>query len=253
MDAIAFVDGLGMPLAEASIPITDPGFTRGWSVFETLRAHGGKVAHAEAHLERLEASCATAHIAMPPRAQLLAELMMAADVVRDARLRITLTGGGRRIVTAEPLDLSRIHAPVTAVTRPWRPDPLVGGAVKHGSRASWLIAVADAQVDEVLFVGEDGRFGEGTSSAILAVVGGKLYTAPHDGQILPSVTCLDLIATAESLGIEVVRQGALAAGPFDALYIASTTRHLAPVIELDGNKLAGWDPVGKRLVESSRD
>lgn len=251
MDAIAFVDGLGMPLAEASIPITDPAFTRGWSVFETLRARGGALVHVELHLDRLAASCAMAQIAMPPRAQLLAELAMAADVVKEARLRITLTGGGRRIVTAEPLDLSRLHAPVTAVTREWRPDPLVGGSMKHGSRASWLIAVAEAGVDEVLLVDEHGRFGEGTSSAILAVVDGRLYTAPHDGRILASVTCLEIIELAERLGIEVVREGARAAGPFDALYIASTTRHLAPVIELDGARLPGWDPVGKRLVEAS--
>lgn len=251
MDAFAFVDGLGMPLSEASIPVTDPAFTRGWSVFETLRARGGNVVHADLHLDRLEASCAASQIPMPPRALVLAELHMAADVVGDARLRVTLTGGGRRIVTAEPLDLSRLHAPVRAVTRPWRPDPLVGGAVKHGSRASWQIAVADAAVDEVLFVDEQGRFGEGTSSAVLAVVGGTLYTAPHDGQILPSVTCLDLLAAAERLQIPVIREGASVTGPLDALYIASTTRHLAPVVELDGASLPGWDPVGRRLVEAS--
>lgn len=252
MHSFAFVDGLGMPLSEASIPITDPGLTRGWSVFETMRSVAGVPAHADAHLDRLEASCQTARIRMPPRPLLLAELTAAADIVGDARLRITLTGGGRRIVTAEPLDLSRIGAPVTAVTRLRHPDPLVGGAMKHGSRASWVIAVADAGVDEVIFVDAQGQFGEGTSSAVLAVVGGKLYTAEHDGSILPSVTCLELLRSAEELGIEVIRAGARADADFDGLYIASTTRRIAPVVELDGRELPGWDPVGRALSEAGQ-
>ena len=85
----------------------------------------------------------------------------------------------------------------------------------------------------------------------VGLVDGTLYTAPHDGQILPSVTCLDLLATAERIGIPVIREGASTSARLDALYIASTTRHLAPVVELDGRTLPGWDAVGRRLVEAS--
>jgi len=35
---------------------------------------------------------------------------------------------------------------------------------------------------------------------------------------------------------------------WDALYIASATRHLAPVVSLDGEALPGWDPVGRLLA-----
>jgi branched-subunit amino acid aminotransferase/4-amino-4-deoxychorismate lyase len=104
------------------------------------------------------------------------------------------------------------------------------------------------QVDEILFVDAEGRFTEGTSCAVVAVVGGRVMTAPWDGRILASTTLRRLLGHAARLGIEVVFQGARANQPFDALYVASTTRSLAPVAELDGRVLSIWDPVGRRLA-----
>ena len=98
-------------------------------------------------------------------------------------------------------------------------------------------------------VDSDGRFTEGTSSAILAVIDGALWTAPHDGRILESTTCIEILERAEAAGIPVVRRGAPASGPWAGLYIASTTRDLAPVAELDGESLSGWEPVGQLLRE----
>ena len=46
------------------------------------------------------------------------------------------------------------------------------------------------------------------------------------------------------------REGPPAAGPWDGLYIASVTRDLCPVVEIDGVALPGWDPVGKRLADT---
>ena len=59
-----------------------------------------------------------------------------------------------------------------------------------------------------------------------------------------------LLGHAEALGLEVVREGPLARGPWDALYVASTTRSLAPVAELDGEPLPTWDPVGRALASA---
>ena len=110
------------------------------------------------------------------------------------------------------------------------------------------MAVAASGADEVLFVDEHGRFGEGTSSAILAVVAGVIHTAPHDGRILPSVTCRSVLDDARALGIPVSMEPASVSDELDALYIASTTRHLAPVVELDGRPMPGWDPIGEALA-----
>ncbi|MBW1879970.1 MAG: aminotransferase class IV [Deltaproteobacteria bacterium] len=248
----AMVDGGPMvPLDEARIPVTDPGFTHGWTVFETLLAQGCAPPSFVEHLDRLAHSCEQACLAMPSRDTLLAEVE---DIVRRfdtaVRVRITLTGGGHRVVQGSPADARRLHRPIRAVRGVHRDEPFLGGAVKHGSRAPWMVALQCSGADEVLLVDAEGRFTEGTSCGVLAVVHGTLWTAAHDHRILPSTTVNDLVRRATALGIGVRREGPIATGPWDALYIASVTRDIAPVVELDGQALPGWEPVGLALRDA---
>lgn len=247
---IALLDGVRMALEQACLPVTDPAVTTGWSVFETLRSRpDGSLRKVPEHLERLRKSCVETGIELPDPELLVAEITTAAaSVVGEARIRVTLSGSGRRIVTAQPLDPERMHQPVRAVRGHFRHEPYLGGSVKHGSRAPWVAAVKRSGADEVLMVDGAGHFTEGTTAAILAVVDGILWTAPHDGRILESTTCVEILERAEALGIPIRREGPPASGPWDGLYIASTTRDLAPVVELDGQALSGWDPVGRRLA-----
>ncbi len=248
----AIVDGEAVvPLEEARLPVTDPGFTLGWTVFETLVARGDVPSSLDEHLDRLARSCEAACITMPSRAALESEVRrVAARVEGPARVRITLTGGGRRVVQAGPLPTGRRWGPVRAARGVHRDEPYLAGAVKHGSRAPWVVALQRSGMDEVLLVDADGRFTEGTTCGVLAVVDGVLYTAPHDGRILPSTTINDLLARAARLGVPVRREGPPASGPWDGLYIASVTRDIAPVVALDGEALSGWDPVGERLRDA---
>ncbi len=244
------LDGVLSPACDARIPVDDPAVLLGWAVFETL-ASPPTPGRLRLHLDRLAASAATALVPMPDPDLLRSEIdAVTAAVGGDARVRITLTRGGRRIVRGEPADPSRRHRPVRCARGPHRPDPFLGGAVKHTSRASWGVAVANSGVDEVLLVDADGRFTEGTTCAILAVVDGVLCTAPHDGRILESTTVTDLIDRAASIGVPVRREAPRADGPWDGLYIASSTRDLCPVVALDGVALPGWDPVGRRLADT---
>lgn len=246
-DGWARVDGVETPLAAATMPVTDVAFLRGWSVFETLAMPGADL---DLHLGRLEASCAAAAVPCPPRALLIAEVeSLARRIGGRARVRITLSGSGLRVVTAEPATPGRPHAPVRCARVPHVDDPFVPGFVKHGSRLGWEVALARAGVDDLLRV-RDGRFTEGTRSGVLATRDGRLFTAPHDGTILESTTVTRLLGLAEGLGIEVVREGPPSEGPWDALYIASSTRSIAPVIELDGVGLPGWCAVGQALARA---
>jgi branched-subunit amino acid aminotransferase/4-amino-4-deoxychorismate lyase len=165
----------------------------------------------------------------------------------DVAVRVTLTGSGRRMVVATPAEPGRPHAPVRCVRGPHVDDPFVPGFVKHGSRLGWEVAVRRAGVDDVLRV-RDGRFTEGTRSGVLATVGGVLHTAPHDGTILQSTTVVRLLEHARALGVPIRREGPPADGGWDALYIASSTRSIAPVVELDGQPLPGWCDVGRALA-----
>ena len=251
MQGWAIVDGRLGPLSQAVLPIVDPAVMLGWSVFETMAADEGAVPELAAHLDRLARSCVEGRIPMPSRGLLAEEVAVVASRQGGAaRVRVTLTGGGHRLVVATPRSRDRMHAPMRCVRGEHHHDPNLSGAVKHGSRMGWVLAVQRAGVDDVLLVDEDGRFTEGTTCAILAVVDGVLHTAPHDGRILESTCCTRILATAVELGIPVERVGPSAAGPWDGLYVASATRGLTPVVELDGAALPEWEPIGRRLVEA---
>lgn len=247
--ALASLEGRILPAHEAVLPWTDLAVTVGWSVFETAEVVDGRVRRLDAHLDRLAASASEALIPMPERAVLAEEVVaLAAAGAGLGRLRITLSGSGRRVVVLQPLDPSRRGQPITAVRGPHVDEPFLGGGVKHASRAPWVVAVRRSGADEVLLVDAHGRFTEGTTCGIVAVVDGVLHTAPHDGRILASTTVEALLEAAQAEGVAVRREGPTAVGPWDGLYVASATRGLAPVAVLDGAALPGWEPVGRRLA-----
>lgn len=253
MTGWAIVDGVGSELQDARIPVTDVGFTHGYSVFDTLIVGPGR--DVADHLTRLARSAEAAMIAYPGDEILRAEV---AEIARrlgpDAVIRITLTGDGRRVLWGTVMEPGRRFATVRCATEPHtHGGSIVDGSVKHRSRMDWVVAVRRHGVDEVLFVDDDGRFTEGTTCAVIASIDGRLVTAPWDGRILRSTTVARLLKLAAELDIEVSREGPPVAGPFDALYIASTTRWLAPVVELDGRALPGWDPVGQRIADALRE
>ncbi len=247
MEGWALVEGKLVPLEKATVPIHDVGFSHGLGVYETLEAWEGS--DPSANLARLRESALAIGLPAPDDDMLRREIdQVRAKVGARAWVRISLTGDGRRIVWASPVEEERRHAPVRCATGPHVDHPLLPGSVKHRSRGAWMAEVRRRKVDEILFVDADGRFTEGTSCAVVAVVGGTVMTAPWDGRILASTTLRRLLAHAMRLGIEVVRKGARPAEPFAALYVASTTRSLAPVVELDGRALSTWDPLGRRLA-----
>lgn len=241
---VALVDGVMTPLERAALPLADPGYLYGWIAFETLDSDEDP----GPNLRRLARSAEALQIRYPGDDVLRSEIAaVRAELGARAWVRVDLSGGGSRFVWGTRVDPARPHAPIRAATAPHFDHPLLAGSVKHRSRAPWIATVRARGVDEVLFVDASGRFTEGTSCAVVAVVAGVVHTAPWDGRILESTTLATVLSRAEALGVPVVREGAPAEGPLDALYVASTTRRLAPVRELDGRELPGWDPVGLRL------
>lgn len=251
MQALASVDGHIVPLAEATLPVTDPAVRVGWSVFETAEVVDGRLPRLDAHLKRLVGSAEAACIPLPDVDRIAGWAEALAVAFGGlGRLRITVTGAGRCVLTCEPLDPGRRGQPLRCVRGPHVDEPFLGGAVKHGSRAPWVVAVVRSGVDDVLLVDDDGRFTEATTAGIVAVIDGVVWTAPDDGRILASTTVAHVIERATALGIPVRREGPPADGGWDGLYVASATRGLAPVVELDGIALSGWEPVGRRLVDA---
>jgi branched-subunit amino acid aminotransferase/4-amino-4-deoxychorismate lyase len=239
MSARAWIEGRVIPLQEARLPLTDPLVTSGLGVFETIRVRRGVPLHLDAHLRRLGASAAALGLTSPdPR--LFAEIA-ACLAAADQRLRLVWTGESA-YGTAEPLDLRLLYAPIRAVSAAAPDDPVLWGESKHTSRAGHRVRLRQSGSDEVLFH-RKGRFTEGTWSAILGVSDGVLYSETHG--VLPSISAARLRELAAGVGIGVASCGP----PLDCpnLYVASSLRGLCPVIDLDGVRRDGWEPVGIRL------
>lgn len=234
------------------LPTDDPALVGALAVYEALRTYGGRPFRVAAHLARLRASAAWLGIDPPDEERLVAEITeVVAEVGQEAVVRVVLTGAGRRVVDAAPLDPSRVGAPVRCASLVYEAPDALPGWVKSTSRAAPLLAARRAGVDEVLFVGRDGTWTEANRSNILAVRAGTVFTPAADGRILAGVTRGAMLDCAAALGVPVV-EGPLVPGEYDELYLASTLKELAPIVAIDGRAAAGGGPVGAALWAAFR-
>ena len=93
---IVWIDGALVPLADAQISPLDHGLTVGDGVFETLRVYDGVPFAWTPSLSRVCARRRTGSdstFPTPTRCAPAAEAVLAANGLREARLRITVTGG----------------------------------------------------------------------------------------------------------------------------------------------------------------
>jgi len=241
----------GAPATHVALAPDDAALWTGHAVFETLRTYARRPFRLDVHLDRLDASARWMGLASVDRDVVTAEIAtVTADIAGEAKVNVLLTAGGRRVVKAEPLDRSRVGAPLRIVTRPWTPTPWLPGRVKHTSRAGWTLAARGA--DEVLWVDPSGCWTEANRSNVFVVRDGVLLTPPDDGSILQGVTRDCLCEAARAVGITIV-EGPVRAGPCDELYLCSTLKELAPVVEVDGVARPAGGPVGARLAVAFRD
>jgi branched-subunit amino acid aminotransferase/4-amino-4-deoxychorismate lyase len=242
---VVMQDGRLRPDGRVSIESDDPGLLHGRTCFETLRVRGGRIVELDAHLERLTQSATWMGIPLVSSQQLAFELMavLAALGEAEAVLRVMATVGGSRILRGEPAPPRRRQAVV--ISLPWEPPAWLPGWIKHGSRAASHHARGEA--DEAIFVDSAGLVGEGTWSNVVAVIDGKLRTAPADGRILAGVTRGEVLRAARLSGVvaEELRFGL--GDAIAELYLCSTTHGLVPVVFCNGKRLAGWGPIGLAL------
>ena len=241
-----WVDGV----VGAGIPGDDPAITVGLSAFETLRTYGTHIFRLEQHLDRLMASCEQMMLDPPSRSELRDEIVLRAG--EDTVVRITITGGGRRAIQVYPVDMERVGAPVTVATHRFSPSAALPGTVKHGSRASWMLAARRANATEVLLV--DGpHILEANRSSVVAVVDGVLLTPSLDGRQLASITRGAMLEAARAAGLPMEEVLLTAGVSFSELYLCSTLKELAPVVALDGIPGPGRGPLGSALHQAFRD
>ncbi len=235
------------------------------SVFETLRAYGGRIFHWEKHFERLRGSCRALN-ETPPFTESELKSWLDASLKEsghpDASLRVAVhwapsTGSGRaeegrlvlfiRPFSSHPREwYEKGVALRTAVSRRWTlkaQDP----QVKSSQYVSGVLAFLDKgglDAHELLFFGSGGTVAEGTVSNIFIVKGKRLLTPSAASGILKGVTRGVVIGLARKRGwtvaeTELTRHEFYSA---DECFLTNTSSEVLPVVKLDGRVIGDGKP-----------
>jgi branched-chain amino acid aminotransferase len=263
-----WVDGVLDDVSRLRVSPLDHGMLVGDGVFETLRVYDGVPFAWRRHHERLAIS--GRGLGLPvPSSELLreaADAVLAANDVREGRLRITVTGG------ESPLGSERGDAPPTVivaasglaprpddasvVTVPWaRNERGAVAGLKTISYAENVRALAYAREHgaiEAIFPNTRGDLCEATGSNVFLVFQNVLHTPPGEAGCLLGVTRALVLELAAAMAIPIEE----AALPLDALhradeaFLSSTTREVQAIAHVDGQKLPAPGPITTRLADA---
>lgn len=274
---IVWVDGRRLPSDDAHISARDRGFTLADGVFETMKAHNGRVFRLDRHLSRLERSLRTLSIPVPPELREWVEAALDAAHSPDASVRLTVSRGVAPGGVTAPID------PTPTVVVTVAPPPAFGSAiydaglrarVASGRRNEFsmtaglktlaytdsvaaMIEARNAGADEVLFLDTEGHCSEASASNLFAVINGRLTTPPTSCAALPGITRAAVIELAGQMGGPVDERSfdlRELEGSTEA-FLTSSLRGIAPMVEVDGKPLGDGKPgpVTRRLMTAYAD
>lgn len=268
----AWVDGRLVPLDEARVSVLDHGLVVGDGVFETLRVYRGTPFAWTRHLARLRASAAGLGLEVPDEhvLRVASEEVLRANDLRDARLRITVTGGpappgsGRgnarptAFVLASPIDVA---APATGVViAPWTRNEhgaLAGlKTISYAANVRALAYASERGAGEAIFANTAGNLCEATGSNVFVVKSGAVETPPPSAGCLLGVTRALVLELAVHIGITAEERNIPIAelATADEAFLSSTTREVQPISTVDGSAMpAAPGPVSAAIAAAFRD
>ncbi len=265
MEEIVYLDGSFLPRSAAKISPFDHGFLYGYGLFETMRAYNGHIPFLDRHLARLERSAQLLGLASKLAGYNLergCRETLRVNGLRDARLRLTVSGGEGEMVP-DPSTCRR--STVLIVAQSYTPPPpqtykkgfrAVVAALRRNSQSPLsrikstnylesLLAKVEAKAagaDEAIFLNDRGFLAEASTSNIFLVVGGVLLTPPLMSGILPGITRQAVLELAPYQGITVKEQEVKLKDLFEAeeAFLTNSLLELMPLTEVEER------PIGRR-------
>jgi len=211
---------------KASVPISDSGLLYGAGLFETMRSRNGRVFALNDHLDRLFSSAETLSINIGCDKEYISDAIdkvLRANNLKDARLRLTVTGGAMSrgaeerkstlLITAVKLAAyppEYYRKGVMALLCPYRQnenDPTCGHKVtSYFPRMIGLKFAHEKGAAEALWFTTDNRLAEGCISNVFLVKGSVLYTPPVSTPVLAGVARKAVCRIAVDNSIELVEK-----------------------------------------------
>jgi branched-chain amino acid aminotransferase len=209
----------------AAVRITDSSFLYGLGLFETMRAVDGLVFRLDDHINRLLNSAAALSIPCGLTTDFIenaAGQVLEANDLKDARMRITLSGGpiaqsdtpaGTLLITATeftPYPKEYYDKGVRVALTDFRQnpkDPTCGHKTTcYASRLMALKKAHEKLATEALWFTTENKLAEGSISNVFLVKDNVLYTPRTDTPVLPGIARRTVLELAAKLDIKCLEQ-----------------------------------------------
>jgi len=256
---------------KATVSITDSGILYGAGLFETLRSYNAKIFALDDHIDRLFNSTKTLQLNNSLTTEFVRNALyevLEANDLKNARLRLTLTGGSisdagefpesTLIITAAELQeytKQYYEKGVMATLCDYRQnpaDPLIGHkTTNYLSRIMGLKLAKLKHAAEAIWFTPDNRLAEGCISNVFIVKDAKLFTPPLDTPILPGVMRKIVLQLARKNNIETMEKILYITDLLNAdeVFLTNVIMQILPVTSIEKKTIAEGrvGPITKQL------
>lgn len=268
---IAYANGRYVNIDDPIISLEDRGYQFGDGIYEVVRIYQGKPWLWKPHIDRLILSAQRMGIKFSLDEKNLLEIytkLQEKNNLPEAALYIQLTRGAspRKHWISDDLEPVLVMT-LREASRPEESSRQKGVKAIMMPDERWarchikslnllpnILAkrAADKEnASEVLFYLENNTITEGSSSNVMVVKDGVIYTHPEDKKILSGITRLKVLEIARNLGITVQEQ--IFKKDFmldsDEIFITSTVMEILPITLVDDKKIGNGmlGPVFKQI------
>ena len=255
MPSKVFLNNELIDAEKAGVSVTDSGLLYGAGLFETMRSRNGIVFRLPDHLDRLFHSAAALSIAHSYDKQYIGRALdqvLEANQLRDARVRLTLTGGplaeseeqrkATLLITAtefRPYPADYYQTGVLVVLCPFRQnqtDPTCGHKTTcYYPRLLALNLARQRKAAEALWFTTDNRLAEGCVSNVFLVKNSILHTPPVQTPVLPGIARKTVLQLAQQQSIETVERELTITDLLEAdeVFLTNVIMEVMPVIQVE--------------------
>jgi D-alanine transaminase len=255
-----FLNGEYLPLSEAKVSVLDRGFLFGDGVYEVIPAYSGHLFRLADHIERLNNSLASIRLAVDYTVSEWEKIFQPwLEAGKDQYIYLQITRGysPKRdhafpelvvptifAICSDLVPFSGKYAGIKAITLDdirWQWCHIK--AITLLPNILLRQQALDQGAAEAILV-KNGYVIEGAASNVFAVIEGELITPPKTNEILPGITRDVILEIAQANQIpnreDIISLEALHSA--SEIWVASSTREILPVVELDGFAVADGKP-----------
>ncbi len=271
-ERIVFLNGEYLPVEQATVSVLDRGFLFGDGIYEVIPVFGLKPLRVDEHLQRLQNSLSRISLDNPFDDEAWKQIfdqLLEKNPGEDRAIYMQITRGAHpvrdlkiqsenrptifmMVLQVGAVDVAELEKGIRTVTM----DDFRWHAcdIKSISLVANVMlreqATQSGVVDAILV--REGYVTEGTASNFFMVKDGVLYTPPTSQYLLPGITRDLVLELAKKNGISCeVRQIAESElESADEIWLTSSTREIAPIVNLNGKDVADAKagPVWKKMI-----